>query len=1662
MSNQQYLNSIKPGAIAGWHKYKIAPSITGAQAALESGWGSSKLAKPPYNNNFGIKASPDWTGRKISMSTQEYINGKWITINDEFRAYDTLSDSIADHSAFFTNTEWRKNNYREVVGQIDYKKAARALQKAGYATDPGYPQKLINIIEQHNLQSWDQEALRGETTSTPTPPTIPVSPGTNTTTTGTKKKVVGGSISSSARNGISQFTLSVIGDSLGVGTEPFLKKYPWARQSYDNYGSRQWTHGTAIYNGITALNNMKNAGNLNNNVVFILGTNRGVNPSEIDEAVSICGRDRNLILVDTTSEVNHRTKVSAEYEKAASRHDNVFYANWSSYSRASIGSWYHADGANGTRIHMNSTGYQRHADFIVQAVYEANQIVFEKSVTVDPIKTPTEGVNIYDIEYDDGVFTSPKGDSSIYNKALNDQLGFRARKGQIMWIERKYSGSETDSASLLDAAIGKMKEASVPAAQYTVSMRYFPDTISIGDTGIFVDHEFDPPLYIQARVLSMTTSESNPTNNTITIGNVVEVTPQSKSDLLSIQQQLQDTRDMSLAEYWKEKPVTLQITTSNGLILKPQESEIFGQLVKRFQSEHVLTNGSLLVDMYNAKSKDGTITVTGSIKDNYIDSVDEIVDEINYDEYDDVNFDDGPIDVNSNPQGPDIVDINDHNNIRRLIVDQFDVELLDINSQVIGTEKVYVYEDSTFIFKIVSPMRHINKIRILSPHDCTFDNISAIDESVNLTDTIDSTRIYIKAFQEEEEVTYKFKNFKWSRISENSRLDNEWNDVNKWNESNGIDLDVKDIYGNKSTFICRVYDDEYNFVTATSVTLSISNDGKSAYDLAVEAGFEGTLDEWVESLRGSDGENGTEGPKGEDGQSTYIHVAWADSPMGDGFSTSDSTDKLYMGTYVDEIEADSENYLDYKWIRVKGEKGDTGEAGPRGLQGLEGPEGKQGIAGEKGADGKSSYTHIAYATGDQGQSFSHDTFPQATHIGVYVSNNQNSSDNWRDYKWTLIKGANGAQGLEGPKGADGRTPYFHTAWANSSNGQLGFSTTESAGKLYLGTVTTFEKDDPTDYTKYNWTLIKGEKGDKGDTGKDGVAGKDGVGIQKTEIHYASSASGTTKPSTGWNLTVPTISAGNYLWTRTTWTYTDDSKEEGYSVSRIGKDGNTGKDGIAGKDGVGIKSTVIDYAASSSGTTKPSLGWTPTIPQVAPGNYLWTRTIWTYTDNDVETGYSVSRIGEKGDKGDTGPRGPQGIQGPSGSNGQSQWVHIRYSPNSTGSGMTTNPSSTTKYVGIAVTNSATAPAYTGFTWSKYVGEDGSRGPQGLPGQKGDDGTTTYTWIRYADTPTSGMSQYPDGKKYIGMAFNKTTQTESNNYSDYQWSLMPQNIEIGGRNLLRNSKERILKPRNTGTASDNFNFETLSYPTINGQTYTISADVEITDGAPSGITVYVNYGNTGPSSLTVPIKNGKITRTYVAHDTIDSNKLLLYAGVSSSTRGNGVIFRNIKIEKGNTATDWTEAPEDTQDKIDDKASAEDLDETVRTIETESRKIASLRTDVDITKNNFLITHTDEYVNKITTTESSLDGLDKRVVNVEETKENIDTFFQFDDAFTIGKSNAQTKLRMTNDEIQFLDGETKGTYITGNTMVSQNITIQDKLNLTKHTMETEGDVTVIRFTG
>ncbi|ARU14154.1 antireceptor [Streptococcus phage P7633] len=165
----------------------------------------------------------------------------------------------------------------------------------------------------------------------------------------------------------------------------------------------------------------------------------------------------------------------------------------------------------------------------------------------------------------------------------------------------------------------------------------------------------------------------------------------------------------------------------------------------------------------------------------------------------------------------------------------------------------------------------------------------------------------------------------------------------------------------------------------------------------------------------------------------------------------------------------------------------------------------------------------------------------------------------------------------------------------------------------------------------------GKQGPKGDRGNDGLPGKDGIGLKTTTITYGLSDSDSTQP-TDWTSQPPALVKGKYLWTKTVWTYTDSSSETGYQKTYIAKDGNNGNDGLPGKDGVGIRNTTITYAQGTSGTVAPTNGWSTQVPNVPAGQYLWTKTVWDYTDNTSETGYSVAKMGEQGPKGDRGNDG----------------------------------------------------------------------------------------------------------------------------------------------------------------------------------------------------------------------------------------------------------------------------------------------------------------------------------------------------------------------------------------------------------------------------------------
>lgn len=131
-----------------------------------------------------------------------------------------------------------------------------------------------------------------------------------------------------------------------------------------------------------------------------------------------------------------------------------------------------------------------------------------------------------------------------------------------------------------------------------------------------------------------------------------------------------------------------------------------------------------------------------------------------------------------------------------------------------------------------------------------------------------------------------------------------------------------------------------------------------------------------------------------------------------------------------------------------------------------------------------------------------------------------------------------------------------------------------------------------------------------------------ISIKSQSVTYQVSESGTTAPTGEWLNTMPIVPAGKYLWTKTEVIYSDNKKTTAYSVSRNGEDG---KDG----EGVTVKSTSITYKTSESGTVTPTGTWSTTPPTVPAGQYLWTKTEVTYSDNKKTISYSISRNGNDG-------------------------------------------------------------------------------------------------------------------------------------------------------------------------------------------------------------------------------------------------------------------------------------------------------------------------------------------------------------------------------------------------------------------------------------------------
>lgn len=153
--SQNFVESVAQGAINGWTKYGVLPSVTVAQAILESGWGQSALSTQAHNL-FGIKGS--YNGQYVTMQTREVYNGQSYYIYDNFRKYANNSESVEDHGNFL----YSNSRYANLLGDQSYASVARKLQADGYATDPSYASSLIKLVEMYNLTQLDNIAFSGK------------------------------------------------------------------------------------------------------------------------------------------------------------------------------------------------------------------------------------------------------------------------------------------------------------------------------------------------------------------------------------------------------------------------------------------------------------------------------------------------------------------------------------------------------------------------------------------------------------------------------------------------------------------------------------------------------------------------------------------------------------------------------------------------------------------------------------------------------------------------------------------------------------------------------------------------------------------------------------------------------------------------------------------------------------------------------------------------------------------------------------------------------------------------------------------------------------------------------------------------------------------------------------------------------------------------------------------------------------------------------------------------------------------------------------------------------------------------------------------------------------------------------------------------------------
>lgn len=484
------------------------------------------------------------------------------------------------------------------------------------------------------------------------------------------------------------------------------------------------------------------------------------------------------------------------------------------------------------------------------------------------------------------------------------------------------------------------------------------------------------------------------------------------------------------------------------------------------------------------------------------------------------------------------------------------------------------------------------------------------------------------------------------------------------------------------------------------------------------------------------------------------------------------------------------------------------------------------------------------------------------------------------------------------------------------------------------------------------------------------------------------------------------------------------------------------------DGRGVASTTVEYQASTSGTTVPTGAWSTTIPSVAAGSYLWTKTTTNYTSGTPTIGYSVAHMGmngAKGDKGATGPQGPQGLKGEIGPQGP---------------------------------QGAKGPQ--GLKGDK--GATGDRGPQGIQGPqgvKGNDGkgikstSVTYQiWSNGTSTPTGTWSSTPPkttaDKPYL---WTRTVITYSDNTQSTSYSVgsTPEGIQVGGRNLI----DRSDNLKNWAWRSQRGDQYTIDYAddyaTINVTTpgtgwqytfyelntravlarlkpntdYTLSFKCE---GEINGCNVDIRDGDSSnviTKTAVIKVTNGIASAILHTYDSIKSSDQLIY--ISGLNKKGMFKLGRPKLELGNKATDWTPAPEDVDEAINTERT-----ERQSAIETKANEITSKVSETYIsnsafehyqntvssqftqTKSNFKWEINQSVTDAKNEMSGQIDSVNGRLDGLKQTTDNVNSYMSFDnDALTLGKSDSAFKTKITNQEWSIQKNGAKVTYINDQTM-------------------------------